>query len=359
MTCTEQTTAIPYSIERLGILMEPDPNEPNEAEGVLNPATAWTKNGELLLFPRIVAAGNYSRIGRAQVLLDGGRPSSVIRQGVALQPQQSWESGTGHGGTEDARITTIPSLDVHVMAYVAFGPTGPRPALAVSRDLETWTRLGPVLFDYNDALNVDLNIFPNKDVVFFPDVVPGPDGTPSYAVLHRPMWELSFTRPDEHVSAPSVAPDNRASIWISYIPAADVQADITNLVRFGSHRFLAGPAYDWEALKIGAGPAPIRVPEGWLVIHHGVSGTITGGSFKPQTDVRYSAGALLLDAADPSRVLARTAEPLLSPETSGETSGIVSNVVFPTATETIDGITYVFYGMADSRIGTARLNRTA
>ena len=56
-------------------------------------------------------------------------------------------------------------------------------------------------------------------------------------------------------------------------------------------------------------------------------------------------------------MLARTAEPLLAPETEDERSGIVPNVVFPTAIEEIDGVHFVFYGMADSRIGVAELDR--
>jgi predicted GH43/DUF377 family glycosyl hydrolase len=46
------------------------------------------------------------------------------------------------------------------------------------------------------------------------------------------------------------------------------------------------------------------------------------------------------------------------PETADERIGTVSNVVFPTAIEEIDGIRYVFYGMADAKIGVARLDRT-
>jgi predicted GH43/DUF377 family glycosyl hydrolase len=66
---------------------------------------------------------------------------------------------------------------------------------------------------------------------------------------------------------------------------------------------------------------------------------------------------MILDSSDPSSVLARTSEPLLEPETTGETDGTVANVVFPTAVERIEGVDYVFYGMADSRIGVARLDR--
>ena len=78
------------------------------------------------------------------------------------------------------------------MTYVAFGPLGPRPALAVSADLRTWRRLGPIQFEYTPGLDTDLNLFHNKDVVFFPEPVPGPDGEPAYAMLHRPMWNLGI-----------------------------------------------------------------------------------------------------------------------------------------------------------------------
>jgi predicted GH43/DUF377 family glycosyl hydrolase len=128
------------------------------------------------------------------------------------------------------------------------------------------------------------------------------------------------------------------------------------LVRVRDHTLVAMSAYDWEALKIGAGPPPVRVPEGWLVIHHGVDGELATG-IDQQQRVRYAAGALLLDPEDPSRVLGRTAEPLLAPESPEELAGTVPNVVFPTAVETIDGVAYVFYGMADTHIGVARLDR--
>ena len=57
-------------------------------------------------------------------------------------------------------------------------------------------------------------------------------------------------------------------------------------------------------------------------------------------------------------MLARTAEPLLAPETEDERAGTVPNVVFPTAIEEIDGVRFVFYGMADAKIGVARLDHT-
>lgn len=352
------TTTVPYALDRLGIVMEVDSSNSIEAEGVLNPATAWDPDGTLRLFPRLVAEGNVSRVGKARVVLTDGIPTSVEREGTVLEPDRGWERGMNHGGVEDPRITWIPSLGQHVMSYVAFGPLGPRPALAISVDGREWTRLGPVQFAYEDDLDTDLNLFPNKDVVFFPEVVPGPDGTPCYAVLHRPMWDFSFVRPGDEPPLPRGTVDDRASIWISYIPQAEAEADISALTRPRWHRFVAGPAFDWENLKVGAGPAPIRVDEGWLLIHHGVTGEVVGGAFVPQDNVRYVAGAMLLDPADPSQVLARSAEPLLTPETEAERVGTVGNVVFPTAIEKIGDETFVFYGMADYAIGVARLRHT-
>ena len=138
--------------------------------------------------------------------------------------------------------------------------------------------------------------------------------------------------------------------------AGFVTADIRSIVLWRNHRFLAGPEFPFEEVKIGGGPPPVRVPEGWLMLHHGVTGVIDN-AFAQQQKVNYAAGAMILDADDPTRILARTPEPLLAAETEDERSGIVPNVVFPTAIEEIDGQKYVFYGMADSKIGVARLDR--
>lgn len=352
-----QTTELPYSLTRLGIVMAPEAGNELEAEGVLNPASGHDPEGRLFLLPRLVARGNVSRVGLAEILLDDGVPVGVQRRGVALAPDQGWERGALNAGVEDPRVTWVPSLGVHVMTYVAYGPLAARLALAVSHDLRTWTRLGPVQFGYQPELDTDLNLFPNKDAVFFPDAVPGPDGSPCYAVLHRPMWDLSWVRPGEGIHLPANLEDPRPGIWVSYIPEQEACDDLTALVRPRNHRQVALPQYPWEQAKIGAGPPPVRTDDGWLLIHHGVSGDLLPG-WQLQSNVVYAAGAMLLDAEDVSHVLARTSEPLLAPATTEELVGVVPNVVFPTALETIDDQRYLFYGMADARIGVARLDRT-
>jgi predicted GH43/DUF377 family glycosyl hydrolase len=76
------------------------------------------------------------------------------------------------------------------------------------------------------------------------------------------------------------------------------------------------PQFPWEFVQIGNCGAPIELDEGWLLLTHGV------GPVR-----KYSIGAVLLDKADPSRVLARSREPLVRPEPS-EREGYVPNVVY-------------------------------
>ncbi len=350
-------SAVPYRLNRLGIVMSPDPSDPNEVEGVLNPASAQSRDGQVYLFPRVVAAGNSSKIMRAKVRFEDGVPVGVEREGIAMAPEQTWEIGKSNAGVEDPRITYLPALDKWIMAYIVFGPVGPKAAIAVSDDLLTWTRLGPLQFEYEPEWATDFTMYPNKDVAFFPTPVTAPDGTPSYALIHRPMWDLGFVKAGEGEHLPAGIDDPRSGIWISYVPVADVEKDIRALTRPAQHKLVAMAKYDWESLKIGGGTPPIRIPEGWLIIHHGVSGFISDDPFTPQKNVCYAAGAMILDADDPSRVIARTTEALLAPETEDELIGIVGNVVFPTTFEVVGGRTFVFYGMADAAIGVAELER--
>jgi predicted GH43/DUF377 family glycosyl hydrolase len=349
---------IPFRLERRGVVMAPREGEPSEAWGVLNPATA-RRGRDTFLFPRLVAEGNYSRIGRARVTFDGGgAPVGVERLGMALEPEEPWELHAGGGGVEDPRITHIPRLGRWLMTYTAYGPLGPRIGIAASTDLERWERLGPVTFGYQAGLGTDLGLYPNKDALLFPEPVPDPRGELAYALLHRPIWDLSLFVPGGTESLPAGLDDPRPGMWISYAPAAAVEHDLSALTRFGQHRCVALPERGWEALKIGGGTPPVRIDEGWLVLYHGASGRLIPG-LDLQPDVRYSAGALILDPLDVSRVIARSPDPLLEPELPEEVAGTVGNVVFPTAIEqAADGTGHdVYYGMADCRIGVARLTR--
>ena len=62
---------------------------------------------------------------------------------------------------------------------------------------------------------------------------------------------------------------------------------------------------------------------------------------------------MLLDLDDPYTVIARTPEPILSPDTDYEKFGNHDNVIFPCANPVIDGVMHIYYGAADTCIGLA------
>ena len=128
----------PYGLTRVGIIMSPEEGNELEVEGVLNPASARGADGQLYLFPRLVAAGNVSRVGIARVVIQDGVPVGVEREGVVLEPDRGWERGAEHAGVEDPRITFIPRLGLHVMTYVGVWP--PRAAIG-HRDLTRSARM--------------------------------------------------------------------------------------------------------------------------------------------------------------------------------------------------------------------------
>ena len=272
-----------FNLQRLGILMEPEPGNPQEVEGVLNPAAARGPDGELYLFPRLVAQGNYSRIGIARVRFnEAGDPAGVERLGIALEPEADYElRPDGSGGCEDPRITFVEPMQRYMMTYTALSSRGPRIALAVSKDLFHWQRLG--LATFAPRHRIEFSDVDDKDASLFPVAIPNPSGKPELAILHRPLFP--GTRPKETARRPaSRAVDlDRESIWISYCPMSLEASEPDCLCRFTSHHRLATPVSPWERLKIGGGTPPILTRHGWLIVYHGVGEMGEPGGDVPRT----------------------------------------------------------------------------
>nr|WP_309697210.1 hypothetical protein [Armatimonas sp.] len=348
-----------FQLRRLGLIVEPEPGNPQEAEGILNPAAIRGLDGELYLFPRLVARGNYSRIGIARVRFNAsGDPCGIERLGIALEPEADYERrADGGGGCEDPRITFLEPIRRYVMTYTALSPLGPRIALAISQDLFHWKRLG--LATFAPYRGIDFVHVDNKDASLFPVAVPNHAGKMQLAMLHRPLF--TGTRPEETAcrSVSRVMDRERECIWISYCPMPSEGSEPYRLGLFNSHRRLAMPAAAWERLKIGGGTPPVLTRHGWLIFYHGVSDGAEPGDEKKL--LRYSAGAMMLAQEHPCEVLYRSTEPVLTPELPQERQGTVANVVFPTGIDRRDDLDLpdrfdVYYGMADAQIGVATLN---
>lgn len=104
---------------------------------------------------------------------------------------------------------------------------------------------------------------------------------------------------------------------------------------------LMEPRYPWEFIQIGNCGSPVRTEAGWLVFTHGV------GAMR-----KYSLGCALLDLEDPSQVIGRTREPVLTAE-NADRHGYVPNVVYTCGVLPVGERLLVPYGISDSAVGFA------
>ena len=104
---------------------------------------------------------------------------------------------------------------------------------------------------------------------------------------------------------------------------------------------LMEPKFPWEFIQIGNCGSPIKTDKGWLLFTHGV------GAMR-----KYALGCALLDLEDPSKVIGRTKEPVLTAE-NADRSGYVPNVVYTCGALKVGERLFVPYGISDSSVGFA------
>jgi len=106
-------------------------------------------------------------------------------------------------------------------------------------------------------------------------------------------------------------------------------------------QLLQKPRYPWEFIQIGNCGSPIETEEGWILLTHGV------GPMR-----KYCIGACLLDLEDPTKVIGRLSEPLLSP-TEEEREGYVPNVLYTCGAMIHNEDLIIPYSMSDTSSGIA------
>ncbi|MFH1665370.1 MAG: glycoside hydrolase family 130 protein [Candidatus Omnitrophota bacterium] len=206
--------------------------------------------------------------------------------------------------TYDPRLTRID--DIYYFTWCIDSNQGPCIGLATTKDFKTFHQMD--------------NPLPpaNRNCVIFPRKIGG-----KYAILHRPSDR-------------------------GHTPFGDMfYSTSPDLTHWGGHRFVFGTLRNsWQSTKIGPGPAPIEIDEGWLLIYHGVWTSCNG--------YIYYAGGAILDRERPWKVLFRTKDYLLAPTEMYERVGDVPNVVFPSSAVILEkGILRLYYGCADTCISIA------
>ncbi len=265
-----------------------------EAKDVFNPA-AWTDGETLWLLYRAedsTGIGQWngtSRIGLA-TSTDGLR---FLREPEpVLSPAEPWELP---GGCEDPRLVKID--DTFYLTYTAYDGETARLALASSPDLRAWTRHGPV--------------FPERG------------WTKSGAILATPIdgkYWMYF---------------GDTNLWAAYsTDRVHWTAVEEPVLRPRPGRF--------DGRLVEPGPPPILTDEGILLLYNGADEALV-----------YAAGQALFDPADPTRLLARSEAPFLTPTTALEQRGQIPNVVFIEGLARFQGQWFLYFGMGDSGIGVA------
>jgi beta-1,4-mannooligosaccharide/beta-1,4-mannosyl-N-acetylglucosamine phosphorylase len=166
----------------------------------------------------------------------------------------------------------------------------------------------------------------NRNMVLFPEMIGG-----EYIRLERPMPVYSRGR-------------DRFDIWLSRSP---------DLVYWGrSELVFAVEDVPWANDKIGPTASPIKTEKGWLTLFHAVDIDPGRGKngWEDKWQKRYTAGMMLLDLEDPTKVLAVCDKPLIAPDMPVETDeGFRQNVIFPCGVVAEDdGEVKIYYGASDT-----------
>lgn len=205
-------------------------------------------------------------------------------------------------GLEDPRITLIE--DTYYIYFSVASPVGVGEAMVKTKNFKDIEQCGMIFAPEN------------KDVVIFPEKING-----KYYALHRPVPKST----------------GNPEIWI---------AESDNLLYWGNHKHMLGLRDEkWDSGRIGGGAVPIKTEIGWLEIYHGAA-----------KDDRYCLGAVLLDSNDPSKIIARSDNPILEPQADYEVSGFFGNVVFSCGALTDGDRVKIYYGVSDTSMACAELS---
>jgi len=266
---------------------------------VFNPA-AVKINSQTLLLVRAEDMRGFSHL--TVVRSADGLKNWQIDEAPTFEANQS--SREERWGVEDARIVWLEEQKQFAITYVSFSEGGPVVSLAVTKNFKTFARLGALLPPED------------KDACLMSRRFKG-----RFALIHRPIVR------------------GEAHMWIAFSP---------DLKHWGDHRplIMTRSAY-WDCHRVGLGCQPVETERGWLIFYHGVRVTTAGAI--------YRVGLALLDLDEPWKVLRRSDEWVLGPQTPYERVGDVGDVVFPSGAivhkET--NKLRLYYGAADSSVAVA------
>lgn len=185
--------------------------------------------------------------------------------------------------------------------------------------------IGKVIADFEKIEVLSLTTPDNRNLVLFPEKING-----KYMRLERPFPVYGRGK-------------DRFDIWISESP---------DLKHWGESKLLLGVEdVPFANDKIGPGASPVKTDYGWLTVFHAVDIDPSRGKngWEDIWQKRYSAGIMLLDLENPSKVLGMCKTPLMAPEAAYETDeGFRTNAIFPGSVVIEGDSVKIYYGASDT-----------
>ena len=289
-----------------------------ESQAVMNPA-AVKINGRTHLFYRAVGEDGVSRIGYAAsndgMHFDTRLPYAVFAlrdmseaKSVRLEEHPGLvASGGSWSGVEDPRAVVIEDR-VH-LSFSAFSGWD---SLRIGTTSIAVDDLSAGRFKWSTPVFLSPIAEVHKNWVIFPALING-----KYAVLH------GF--------------ESRNKAAIAYLDSLDTEPN-PPIKSSAAFRGQANEG-DWDHKVRGSGPPPILTDKGWLLLYH---------ANDAKEGHRYKLGALLLDRADPSKVIARAPVPVLAPDAPYENEGAKAHVIYACGALVEGDTLTVYYGGADT-----------
>lgn len=311
----------------LNPIIKPSPHNAWEAEGTFNPAV-WKNNGITHMVYRAVGSDGISRLGYAEstdgehfqqlhypiYTMETPRLNCLKSLDRMQYNRVMYPSGGSYGGAEDPRMVEIEGK-IYITCSAFDGWDFIRIAV-LSIDTKDFIQKK---WKWNRPLLISPEGEVHKNWVLFPEKIQG-----KFAILHTitPNLEIEYVDRLEDL--------------------AHGKKKITSVFS------QTGSTDGWDYKVRGAGSPPIRTSYGWLLLYHATD------KAEPH---RYKVGAILLDIDNPSQILARSMQPVLTPDMWYENEW-KQGVVYVCGAFLEKGILYVYYGGGDKYVCLAKIEET-
>jgi len=283
-----------------------------ESHSVFNPATVVSDDEVIMLYrAEEIRKGQENKYRSSIGFAKSSDGINFIREpNPIFTPTELYEIP---GGCEDPRIVKLENK--YYLTYTAYDDKIARLAMATSNDLCNWHKEGKMFEDSQWD-----NYFPKS---IFPDTPRG--WTKSGVIIPHMINDRYWMYFGD------------TYIWIASTDNPDLKDWEIN-----KEPVLKTRINHFDSLLVEPGPPVLILPEGiWLGYN---------GKDKNQ---RYSFGQAIFSIEDPTKLIHRSTFPLLEPNTKDEIHGQVSSVVFGQGLVRFKDKIFLYYGMADSKIGVA------